>query len=427
MIGYSLLDTTDMSGYFSFDSLSAGNYGSVSFNHEDYQPVTISNVSVFPADTTFLNVEMIQLQGLLSGDIVDTSGVAIESVLVELDDGISLIDSAYSDSGGHFEFLIDAGSYNCTLSHRDYYGITISDTAVTPGDTTYLNLVMTPLPGILEGTVTDLASDTVAGVIVELTGYSLWDTTDTFGHYQFDSLAVGAYDVLFTHDEYIPLTAFDIPITPGDTALLNVVLEKYPGYLIGYVTDNSLVPIESLAVIVEADTMTLSGSGANNSMDIKKDYGVLLDFVDTVFTDINGYYEVALPEDVYLAHYIYQGCRDTIISGLVIISQDTIQVDVISQCGCSYIVGDVNGSDSYNGLDVTFGVSFFKGGAEPLCGECPVCPDWWYCGDVNGSCTYNGLDITYGVSYFKGGAGPNPCEDCAPLGGVTINSAAGDR
>jgi hypothetical protein len=82
--------------------------------------------------------------------------------------------------------------------------------------------------------------------------------------------------------------------------------------------------------------------------------------------------------------------------------------------GCDYIPGDVNGSDSYNGLDITYGVAFFKGGPGPLCPTCPLCPDWNYCGDVNGSCSYNGLDITYGVAYFKGGPGPIYCQDCPP-------------
>ncbi|UCE67505.1 MAG: hypothetical protein JSU85_05670, partial [Candidatus Zixiibacteriota bacterium] len=71
--------------------------------------------------------------------------------------------------------------------------------------------------------------------------------------------------------------------------------------------------------------------------------------------------------------------------------------------GCDYAVGDVNGSGNYNGLDITFGVAYFKGGNEPMCPDCPPCNSWNYCGDVNGSCNYNGLDITYGVAYFKGG------------------------
>jgi hypothetical protein len=88
---------------------------------------------------------------------------------------------------------------------------------------------------------------------------------------------------------------------------------------------------------------------------------------------------------------------------------------------CEYIPGDVNGSDSYNGLDITYGVAFFKGGADPLCPGCTVdnCGAWNYCGDVNGSNSYNGLDITYGVAFFKGGPGPIFPPDCPPCVGVS--------
>jgi hypothetical protein len=86
--------------------------------------------------------------------------------------------------------------------------------------------------------------------------------------------------------------------------------------------------------------------------------------------------------------------------------------------GCDYLIGDINASDSYNGLDITYGVAFFKGGPDPMCAECGLCPDWWYCGDVNGSCSYNGLDITYGVAYLKGGPSLIPCADCPPADGL---------
>jgi hypothetical protein len=87
--------------------------------------------------------------------------------------------------------------------------------------------------------------------------------------------------------------------------------------------------------------------------------------------------------------------------------------------GCDYVPGDVNGSNNYNGLDITYGVNFFKyGSPEPQCPDCPIpgCNDWHYCGDVNGSCNYNGLDITYGVNYFKYGSPPPIfCAGCPPI------------
>ena len=80
-----------------------------------------------------------------------------------------------------------------------------------------------------------------------------------------------------------------------------------------------------------------------------------------------------------------------------------------------YVVGDVNGNGDYNGMDITYGVNFFKGGPPPAY-ECECTPGniWFIAGDANGSCSYNGLDITYGMAYFKGGSAPLPCGDCPP-------------
>jgi hypothetical protein len=83
--------------------------------------------------------------------------------------------------------------------------------------------------------------------------------------------------------------------------------------------------------------------------------------------------------------------------------------------GCNYVVGDVNNSGAYNGLDVTYSVNYFKGGSTPpySC-ECTPGNTWHVAGDVNASCNFNGLDVTYSVAYFKGGSSPAPCPDCPP-------------
>jgi parallel beta-helix repeat protein/predicted outer membrane repeat protein len=82
---------------------------------------------------------------------------------------------------------------------------------------------------------------------------------------------------------------------------------------------------------------------------------------------------------------------------------------------CLYVVGDANSSGAFNGLDVTYGVAYFKGGPPPPY-ECECTPGniWYVGGDVNGSCSYNGLDITFAVAYFKGGQDPIPCPECPP-------------
>jgi len=85
---------------------------------------------------------------------------------------------------------------------------------------------------------------------------------------------------------------------------------------------------------------------------------------------------------------------------------------------CAYIVGDVNLDNNFNGLDIVYGVAYFKNTGPPPPYQC-LCAYgslWNASGDVNGMCDYNGLDITYGVSYFKGiGPEPVPCPDCPPV------------
>jgi hypothetical protein len=82
---------------------------------------------------------------------------------------------------------------------------------------------------------------------------------------------------------------------------------------------------------------------------------------------------------------------------------------------CQYVVGDVNGNHIFNGIDVTYGVGYFKGGpVPPYTCECSPGNTWFVGGDVNASCNFNGIDITYMVSYFKGGALCRPCPSCPP-------------
>jgi hypothetical protein len=88
---------------------------------------------------------------------------------------------------------------------------------------------------------------------------------------------------------------------------------------------------------------------------------------------------------------------------------------------CSYVPGDINGNGFANGIDVTYGVSYLKGGPVPPIdcgapvGPCPQTSPFFAAGDVNGNCTFNGIDITFYVGYLKGN---QPallfCNDCPP-------------
>jgi parallel beta-helix repeat protein/predicted outer membrane repeat protein len=80
---------------------------------------------------------------------------------------------------------------------------------------------------------------------------------------------------------------------------------------------------------------------------------------------------------------------------------------VVTESGCHYIPGDINGNGTSNGIDVVFGVNYFKGSGTAPPVDChPTCPNepnpFYAAGDVNGNCAYNGIDITFFVRYLKG-------------------------
>ena len=96
----------------------------------------------------------------------------------------------------------------------------------------------------------------------------------------------------------------------------------------------------------------------------------------------------------------------------------SIYNELLSSVGeCDYVIGDINNSGNLNGLDVTYGVAYLKGGPSPPddC-ECTQGNIIFASGDVNNSCGFSGIDITYLVNYFKGGAEPVPCQNCPPTG-----------
>ncbi|UCE66489.1 MAG: carboxypeptidase regulatory-like domain-containing protein, partial [Candidatus Zixiibacteriota bacterium] len=160
------------------------------------------------------------------------------------------------------------------------------------------------------------------------------------------------------------------------------------GTISGTVTDPVQFPIENVFV-------TVQGTGVSDTTENSGEY--LCEDIPPGTYDVSFYHPDYIPSTVNdLGVYPYQ----------------TTVVDVTLyefSGGCVYIVGDVNSSGAFNGLDVTFGVNFFKGGAEPLYScECTPGNIWYVAGDVNNSCNYNGLDITYGVAYFKGGPDPMP-------------------
>ncbi len=88
---------------------------------------------------------------------------------------------------------------------------------------------------------------------------------------------------------------------------------------------------------------------------------------------------------------------------------------VVTQGGCQYGAGDINGDGITNGLDVSYLVRYFLGGNNSLqtC-SCASYGAMEVSADVNGSCSVDGLDIIYLVNYLRRGGALHYCIDCPP-------------
>jgi hypothetical protein len=186
----------------------------------------------------------------------------------------------------------------------------------------------------------------------------------------------------------------------GISVILLLAVSAVSGTLTGTVIDNFYFnAVPDVEVSVFQSDSTLAG-------------------IDT--TDINGIYALTLNAGEYFAVFSKENYADTTISNITITPEGTTVIDLTFRFthNCQYVVGDVNGSDNFNGLDVTYGVAYFKWGTQPpfncLC-ECTPGHIWYVCGDVNGSCNYNGLDITYAITIYQGGPYEIPCPDCPPV------------
>jgi hypothetical protein len=110
-------------------------------------------------------------------------------------------------------------------------------------------------------------------------------------------------------------------------------------------------------------------------------------------------------------------CTDS--SNPQITDDQSFLIFITETAGCEYTPGDANGNEVFNGIDVTYSVSYLKGlGEAPvdIC-DCPPHGIIFSAADANGNCQFNGIDVTYGVSYLKGlGPAPLGCSDCLPIG-----------
>ena len=127
--GGSWNQTTDVTGYYAFTAVPAGDYA-VTFEHPMYTTL-VANTTVTTDTLTTLDVDLTP-RGLLFGYVTDgDNGFALEGATVEAEDGTT----ATTDVNGYYEMYLDEGAHTITAS-LDEYASDSADVNIVSGQST---------------------------------------------------------------------------------------------------------------------------------------------------------------------------------------------------------------------------------------------------------------------------------------------------
>ena len=163
----------------------------------------------------------------VNGSVIDQrTGLPVEDAIISINgtEMLTLADGTYAAT-------VDVGQYDITCSKSGYQTITIPDVVIISGQARKIDF---ELPVSLYGTVFDaLTGDTIYNVQVK-TDTNISTQTNILGDYTLGSLNPGVYDIMFTHQDYPPLTLENIEIISGMSKKLDAELAAP---LSGTVTD----------------------------------------------------------------------------------------------------------------------------------------------------------------------------------------------
>lgn len=160
-------------------------------------------------------------------------------------DGDPIFDETVRTDADGYYFIetVPVDTYDIYANERrllNYDSGVANDVIVQAGQTERTDFFLGPLPGTIQGMVTDDEDGTGvlgANVLIETLGLQV--TTDETGAYLLETVPAGAHTVDVDAPGYLSGTA-DITLVPGGTVTQNFELERVPaGTVTGQVTDSS--------------------------------------------------------------------------------------------------------------------------------------------------------------------------------------------
>ncbi|MGM7701591.1 carboxypeptidase regulatory-like domain-containing protein [Pseudalkalibacillus sp. Hm43] len=232
-------------GLFSFNSLSPGIY-LLNVNAEGYgnQIVTVT----VPESGTDIDIALTKNPGAVTGYVTNqlSSDPLTTAVVTVINAGKSLENHVVTDSYGQFTFPnLSPGSYRALVTAEGFSSQ--SATFVVLSDqTTSLSFILTPEPGNLLGTITDIVTGApIPGVNIQVryltpAGPVYANTlTDDQGNYQTQGLYAGTYTVIVFADDRYGSSSASVMIPANGTRTVDFALEPFPSTVEGTIRDEA--------------------------------------------------------------------------------------------------------------------------------------------------------------------------------------------
>jgi len=235
--GEPYMAATDIDGNYVIKCLPAGTYElTVDPNENDYIADNIDDVIVLE-DQAKPNQDftLVGPAGKITGKIIDTSQVGIDSALVLASDPSApdeVCIPATTDTAGNYTVrYLRTGTYTISVCADGYVSDSEIDVPVTAGQTTSgKDFTLGTLGGTISGTVCESGGAPIEGAMVQCASEGKsWDSafTDGEGNYAIPLLQAGIYRVHASALGYNVETLTGIEVTvPGENSGNNFTLQK---------------------------------------------------------------------------------------------------------------------------------------------------------------------------------------------------------
>lgn len=220
------VSTSDAQGKFNFVNLAPGKYHA-KFSRADLAAEVELEVAIIMGRRSYQLVVMSLKPGRLEGTVTNSvDGSPISGARVGFR-GLA----AYTDASGRYAFEDQPeGSFTAEFSAAGYISLFGQVARIVPGQTTILNVRLSPDLGALTGNVTNaLNGQPLGGVSVIVRNgaggpIAASTSTGSNGTYIIRGLPAGSYAVDFALNGFVPLNGLPTVIAIGQTAVLDVTM-----------------------------------------------------------------------------------------------------------------------------------------------------------------------------------------------------------